>query len=106
MTTYDHTARPAWAVTAWCDDRFIYIELPVKDGPPYIQKFSLTEGGLSKALHMMRDARAKHPVAPHYSFLALDSHPKIVKKKSIVSQEQRDRATAVLRRLKMLPGGR
>ena len=60
MSDAANSFRPPWAVTAWCDDRFIYIEIPsVDDGPPYIFKEQITNDGLSKALHLMRDARRK-----------------------------------------------
>lgn len=53
--TYLLTAKPGYAVTAWLDDRNVYIELPSKGQmPPYVLSFDLSEGGLSKALHLMR----------------------------------------------------
>jgi hypothetical protein len=48
---------PAWAVTCWCDDEFVYVALPVKNAAPYIQKFPLTEGGMTKAINILRVQR-------------------------------------------------
>ena len=59
MTDAANTFKPPWAVVTWCDDRFIYVEVPCNDSLPYIFKESLTEDGLSKVLHLMRDARRK-----------------------------------------------
>ncbi len=56
---YSSTGRPAWAITAWVDDSYVYTELPVKDGPPLIQKYAFSEAGLSKALGLMRDLHRK-----------------------------------------------
>ena len=48
---------PAWAVTCWCDDQFVYVALPVKNAAPLIQKFPLTEGGMTKAINILRVQR-------------------------------------------------
>jgi len=53
--SFAESGRPPWAVIAWTDYTNVYIELPSKEGPPYIQSFALSEAGLSKALHLMRD---------------------------------------------------
>jgi hypothetical protein len=57
--TYSREFAPPWAVTAWADDRSVYIELPAKAGPPVVLAFSLTEGGLGKALALMRSCHAE-----------------------------------------------
>lgn len=73
---YLSTGRPPWAVTAWVDDSYVYIELPCKDGPPYIEKHAFSESGLSKALGMMRDLyRKQRPKGGTYS---LSRHPKLI----------------------------
>lgn len=103
MTTFAPSAKPAWAVVAWCDDRAIYIELPCKEGPPYIQKFDLTEGGLSKALHMMKDARKKLAKPSEMASFSFTEHPKLKRNQTTeVSAETRAKARDVLRRLKMI----
>ena len=57
------SGRPSYAVVAWADDQYVYVELPCKDAAPYIMKFPLSENGLSQALHLMKDARKKAPKA-------------------------------------------
>lgn len=41
---------PPWAQTIWVDATHLYVSISAKSGPPLIQKYSKTEGGLSKAL--------------------------------------------------------
>ena len=103
MTTFASSARPPWAVTMWVDDHAVYMELPVKNGPPYITKHEFCEGGLSKALGMMRDIyRAQAPSGGSYN---LTKHPLIeanAKAKSRSPQAtdaQREAARATLKRL-------
>ncbi len=99
MTTYAPTARPPWAVTAWCDDNYIYVELPCTDGPPYIFKESLTEGGLSRCLHLMRDARRKQAPRITGNF-DVARHPKIQRNAiTQYTEEQRNAAKEVLRKM-------
>lgn len=57
--------RPKWAVIAWVDDTNVYVEIPSKEGPPYIHKESLSENGLYRALNLMKKAYAKDkPASP------------------------------------------
>lgn len=52
---------PPYAVPMWVDDSHIYMEIPnKKTNVPYISKFALTEGGLGKALGIMREGHRKH----------------------------------------------
>lgn len=53
---------PAYAITCWADPRDIIVVTPTSDGGQYFQRFPLTEGGLSKALAVMRDLRVKNTV--------------------------------------------
>lgn len=55
------TAAPAYAVLMWMDDRNIYAELPSPNGPVVIS-FSITAGGLNKALDLLR---GRHRVEGH-----------------------------------------
>lgn len=48
-----YSAAPINALRMWSDGRRLLVELP----GPYIVAFSLTEGGLSKALNLLRDRR-------------------------------------------------
>lgn len=44
---------PASALKMWTDGRSVYAEIP---GPtPHIMAFSITEGGLTKALNLLRE---------------------------------------------------
>lgn len=54
MATLCRTGAPSWKVIAWVDDSHIYIEIPSTEGNPYIQKYLLSEGALSKALNFLR----------------------------------------------------
>lgn len=101
MTTYLPSGRPAWAVTMWMDDSAVYMELPCKDGPPYITRYELCEGGLSKALGMMRDIyRASAPTGGSYN---LTKHPILVKnEKALGDEATRAKTRAVLKRLGMI----
>lgn len=47
------SASPPWAVTAWCDDTRVFIELPSKAGPPHVVAYDKTAGGLGQALLLM-----------------------------------------------------
>lgn len=105
MTDAAPSFKPPWAVVAWCDDRFIYIELPVKDGPPYIFKEALTNDGLNKALHLMRDARRKIPVVITGDYNApieaAKKHFDRMKGNPQVSEETRAHARDILRKLNL-----
>ena len=53
--TFAPTAAPANALLIWTDGRSIYVELPTRDGvPPCIISYRLSEGGLSKALALLK----------------------------------------------------
>jgi hypothetical protein len=102
--------RPLYAVTMWSDDNWIYVELPCDGEVPYICKFAFTEGGLSKALYVLRNARKNKPPStvsadrgPDISgHIARITHPRLKRPVPQVTQQQRDNAREVLRKLKML----
>jgi len=102
------TGRPIYAVTMWSDENWIYVELPVRGQVPYICKFAFTEGGLSKALHVLRTARQKTlPSTVTMSKKALVGHiakadPRVRRPPPKSTEEQRKQATEVLRKLKLL----
>lgn len=56
-------AAPPWAVTAWVTEEYVFVELPGRI--PYVMKFPLSEGGLSKALNILR-IRHTEALAPVY----------------------------------------
>lgn len=97
---------PSHAVIMWSDDNWIYVALPVKDNVPYICKFAFTEGGLSKALYVLRNARKK--VLPSHVTMSeplpkgyiAGNHPKLKKPAPKISEEQRAKALEIVRRHK------
>jgi len=101
--TLASSARPLWAITVWCDNTHIFTELPsVNGGAPYIQKYALTEGGLSKAISLMRDLYAKHqPLGGDYT---IPLNPLIKHAQGInnFSPDQRQAARDILRKLKVI----
>lgn len=90
------TARPAWAVTAWADDNAIYIELPSIHGP-CVLRYPFSESGLSKALHLM-SSQHKKLNSPIYQAPGVNP---AYKPQGGFSEQQRERAREVLRRLKI-----
>ena len=97
--TFASSARPPYAVTMWADDRSIYAELPVVDGPPYIMRFDKTEGGLSKALHILMVAhRDNRPTGGSYK---LPEQSIIKRKPEVYTPAQRAAAKALLKRMKI-----
>ncbi len=97
MTTMAKSASPPNAVRMWTDGLVIYTEIP--GTPPYIAKFSLTEGGLSKALDLLR---TKAKFNPNGHPAPKTREPTRVEKRPEVTDEQRATAVAVLRKLGMV----
>lgn len=92
------SAAPPYAVTMWMDRTHLYMEIPATNGPPYIATYALNEGGLSKALSMMRDVWvANLPIEGDYT---IPFNP-MIKKVEIndFSQDQRAAAREVLRKM-------
>lgn len=88
------TARPPWAVTAWCDTRYVYVEFPVKGSIPFVMKFALSEAGLSKALWLLRERHeAGHPLR-----MEKDTHPRINRPKPIATEAQRVTVLSILKK--------
>lgn len=90
------TARPAWAKYTWCDENAIYIELDGQHGP-CVLKYPFTEGGLGKALHLMRDQHKKHD-SPIYQAQGVNA---AYKPKGDFNEASREKAREILRRLKI-----
>lgn len=98
------TAKPSWAVVTWLTDTHIYIEIPASAGQPYITKFSITEGGLSKALNFLRKRYevvpmeeknyTKGPVEPGYVCESAGA-PAVYRRQPQKVQSDEDRAMAV-----------
>lgn len=100
--TAARSASPPWAVTAWCDETAVFVELPCVDGPPYITRYPLSEAGLSKALWLMREVYNKsRPTPPPNGHT---KHPKLHRggPPSAFTVEQRESARNVLVKLKLI----
>lgn len=92
---------PPHAITIWRDDRNIYTEIPNKspNGAPFIAVYSLTEGGLSKALDQLR-TRYNSSAVPVYrpeSLRASNLKP------LVGTTSQQATAASVLRKMGILP---
>jgi hypothetical protein len=60
MGQLDTDPIPPWAVTCWCDERNVYVALPMTAGGiPYIIKYPLSSGGLASALEVLRKRKAE-----------------------------------------------
>lgn len=94
MTVYAGSAAPPNALTIWSNGKVIFVELPTKRGPPYIISYQLTEGGLSKALDLLR-THADHSGAP----MAGDPSRSNLSGKVVGTETQRAQAQAVLRKM-------
>lgn len=58
--TMDPQPIPPWAITMWLSDHDIIAMLPMRDGgQPYLMKLPLSEGGLAKALNLLRERKAE-----------------------------------------------
>lgn len=96
MTEVAKSGRPPWAITCWVDDFAVFTEVPCKSGPPLIQKYSLSESGLSRALAFLR---AMHLEArPNGGTYKIGVQANITKPGPKVSEETREKARAVLKR--------
>jgi hypothetical protein len=99
--SYSASGKPAWAITCWVDDSFVYTEIPCTDGPPLITKHAFSEAGLSKALGMMRDLHRK--LAPQGGYHKLVPHPivnKTIKRGKMIqpTDEQRKMVHDILKK--------
>lgn len=64
MGQLDRDPIPPYAVTMWTNDREIFVAMPMSaGGQPFIISFPLNEGGLSKALEILRK-RPKEVILP------------------------------------------
>ena len=110
MAEQCRTAAPSWKVTAWTDDNYIFIEIPSTTGNPYVQKYPINKGGLSKALNFLRvryevvpmaeKNYTKAPLEPGYVCQPLGASVVYRRQKTVVqTDEQRAVALNVLRKL-------
>lgn len=87
---------PPWAVQCWTDDAFVYTAIPTKSGPPLIQRYALTEGGLTKAINILKVQRRTIAKGRVHK----ESAPPITKLASPrrLNTTQRDKVLAALRK--------
>lgn len=105
---------PPFAITMWLSDHDIIAALPMsKGGPPYLMRLPLSEGGLAKALNLLRERKAEvltglEAVEMHRLLHASQPAPnppqvKLTKSQeklhSETTQEQRDRARVLLEKM-------
>lgn len=110
MANLDRNGIPTWAVTMWTNDREIFVAIPMKDRtlPPYIMSFAYTPEGLARALRILHD-RPKEVIVPttaapaDYTKPPVQPQVRVGKRReqllSETTQEQRDAAQALLRKL-------
>lgn len=92
MTTPASTARPPWARMVWSDSNSIFVEVPdASGGAPYILKFDHSDGGLSKALLLLRNA---HERADRTNYTTPKDDPRIKRKGLTFGFNESQRASA------------
>lgn len=89
---------PPWAVTMWADDKAIYSEVPFKDGGSYIQRYPLSEGGLWKALQVLREMHRIMGKDKEYEVKLVKVRPS----KLSATDEQKSRVRELLKRRGLL----
>lgn len=107
MTDLLPSMKPTHAVTCWCDDRYVYVEIPSK--VPYLAKFPLSEAGMSKALNLLRTRYEEAPThEKNYMSLPKGYVAETLagkgptyrrQPKKVQTEAERDHALSVLRKL-------
>lgn len=91
------TARPAATAIAWATKDAIFVEIPCRDGPPYITRYRKTLDGLTAALNILIEHEELQPRS------VPASHPKVNKIDRVpwATQRQREATREILRKLKI-----
>lgn len=102
--TLARSAAPPNALRMWCDTTAVYTEIPGKppNGLPHVMSFALSEGGLSKALNILRVQHRQAFGFTDYSGTPVDRFGPCAQpsnKPSVGTAIQRAHAQAVLKRL-------
>jgi hypothetical protein len=87
------TARPPRAAIAWTTSGAIFVEIPCREGPPYICRYPCTTEGLVSALNIL----IENPEAAPRSIPA--DHPTIKRSKLVVSEAEREGVRSTLRKM-------
>lgn len=93
-TTTAISARPPRAAIAWTVNGRLFVEYPCTDGPPYIIAMACSTENLVKALNIMIENPAPTPKAE-----VVASHPKVRRVQVTVSEDARNAAAAIVRRM-------
>lgn len=112
MANLDPDFIPPYAVTMWTNATEIFVALPMAaGGTPYIMSFALNEGGLSRALEILRK-RPKEVITPTAAapanYTKPEAQPQVRVSKAQerlyaeTTPEQRDAAQALLKKLGMV----
>lgn len=89
------TTRGTNSAIAWATKDGLYVEIPCKDGPPYVCRYRLTTEGLAAALNIL----IEHEAA---TTTQITDHPKITRPLAKFTDANRQAALDVLRRLKII----
>jgi hypothetical protein len=109
MGQLDMDPIPPYAITCWTNDREIFVAMPMtKGGQPFIISFPLNEGGLTKALEVLRK-RPKEVILPTLdqpaNYTKPPQQPQVRVSKAQeklyaeTTPEQRDAAQSLLKKL-------
>ena len=109
MGMMDSDPIPAYAVTMWASDTDVFVALPMtKGGIPYIMRFPLNEGGLTRALEVLKE-RKREVLTPtkenptNYTVPPQQPQVRVSKARERLlaetTPEQRDAAQSLLRKL-------
>lgn len=93
IDTFASSGRPRWAVCAWTDANNVFIEIPIKDKPPFISKYPLTTEGLGLALNQMKKFHTVEAGPPQYVF-----PPRIAANSTKYPSDTRAKTLAILRK--------
>lgn len=100
-----HSARPLGTAIAWATKTELFVEIPCKDGPPYICRYPKTANGLAQALNVLvENTKASTTYAIQDRTRTAKptlAHPK-VRREAPITESQREAARAVLKRLKII----
>lgn len=90
---YASSMKPHYAVIAWVDHNNVFIEIPIKDKPPFISKYPLTTEGLGLALNQMKKFHTVESGPPQYVI-----PPRIAVNTTKYPSDTRAKTLAILRK--------
>ena len=86
------TARPPSTAIAWATRDGLFVEIPCRDGPPYITRYRKTAEGLQAALNVLLE----HPEAETRTVAR--SHPKLRRVGPSFSEAERSTVREMLKK--------